>query len=77
MDENKKYYCTNCHTIQGYSQLNKCVICKGQCELITIDEKIISEWTLGIEPVKVIKIPRTGDRVSKGPRIIYFWKFSA
>ncbi|OQB20381.1 MAG: hypothetical protein BWY11_02451 [Firmicutes bacterium ADurb.Bin182] len=40
-----------------------------------IDEKIISEWTLGIEPEKVVKIPRTGDRVSKGPRIIYFWKF--
>lgn len=40
-----------------------------------IDEKIIAEWTLNIEPVKVIKIPRTGDRVSKGPRIIYFWKF--
>jgi len=40
-----------------------------------IDEKIISEWTLNIEPVKTIKIPRTGDKVSKGPRIIYFWKF--
>jgi hypothetical protein len=40
-----------------------------------IDEKIIAQWTLNVEPVKVIKIPRTGDRVSKGPRIIYFWKF--
>ena len=40
-----------------------------------IDEKIIADWTLNVEPVKVIKIPRTGDRVSKGPRIIYFWKF--
>ena len=40
-----------------------------------IDEKIISEWTLGIEPEKVIRIPRTGEKVSKGPRIIYFWKF--
>jgi hypothetical protein len=40
-----------------------------------IDEKIISEWTLNVEPIKVVKIPRTGDRVSKGPRIIYFWKF--
>ncbi|HCQ89299.1 MAG TPA: hypothetical protein DIU45_05575 [Clostridium sp.] len=39
-----------------------------------IDEKIISEWTLNVNPKKVIKIPRTGDRVSKGPRIIYFWK---
>lgn len=40
-----------------------------------IDEKIISEWTLNVKPKKIIKIPRTGDRVSKGPRIIYFWKF--
>lgn len=40
-----------------------------------IDEKIISDWTLGVDPVKVIKIPRTGEKVSKGPRIIYFWKF--
>ena len=23
----------------------------------------------------VIKIPRSGDRISKGPRKIYFWKF--
>lgn len=40
-----------------------------------IDEKIISEWTLNIQPIKIIKIPRTGEKVSKGPRIIYFWKF--
>lgn len=40
-----------------------------------IDEKVISEWTLNIKPCKIIKIPRTGDKVSKGPRIIYFWKF--
>jgi len=40
-----------------------------------IDERIISEWTLNEEPAKIIKIPRTGDKVSKGPRIIYFWKF--
>jgi hypothetical protein len=40
-----------------------------------IDEKIISEWTLNVEPIKIFKIARTGDRVSKGPRIIYFWKF--
>ncbi|GEM_PF-4054173 len=31
-----------------------------------IDEKIISEWTLNVKPRKIIKIPRTGDRVSKG-----------
>lgn len=41
-----------------------------------IDEKIISDWTLNVEPIKVIKIPRTGERVSKGPRIIYFWNFN-
>jgi hypothetical protein len=40
-----------------------------------IDEKIIADWTLGVEPIKVIKIPRTGEKISKGPRIIYFWKF--
>lgn len=40
-----------------------------------IDEDIISGWTLGIKPDKVINIPRTGEKVSKGPRIIYFWKF--
>lgn len=40
-----------------------------------INEEIISEWTLNIKPIKVVQIPRTGDRVSKGPRIIYFWKF--
>lgn len=41
-----------------------------------IDKDVISGWTLGIKPEKTIKIPRTGERVSKGPRIIYFWKFS-
>lgn len=40
-----------------------------------IDERIIADWTLHIEPEKVIHIPRTGERVSKGPRIIYFWRF--
>lgn len=40
-----------------------------------IDEKIIGNWTLNIKPEKIIKIPRTGPEVSKGPRIIYFWKF--
>lgn len=40
-----------------------------------IDERIIADWTLGVEPVSIIKIPRTGEKVSKGPRIIYFWKF--
>jgi len=40
-----------------------------------IDEAIIAGWTLNKKPEKIIHIPRTGDRVSKGPRVIYFWKF--
>lgn len=40
-----------------------------------IDEELISDWTLNVKPEKIIKIPRTGSEVSKGPRIIYFWKF--
>ena len=30
-----------------------------------IDEGIISSWTLNIEPIKVVRIPRTGEKVSK------------
>lgn len=40
-----------------------------------IDEELIGDWTLNIPPVEIIKIPRTGPEVSKGPRIIYFWRF--
>ena len=40
-----------------------------------IDEELIADWTFNLKPEKVIKIARTGDRVSKGPRIIYYWKF--
>lgn len=40
-----------------------------------IDEELIGDWTLNIQPEKIIKIPRTGPEVSKGPRLIYFWKF--
>jgi hypothetical protein len=40
-----------------------------------IDEELIGDWTLNIKPEKIIKIPRTGQEISKGPRIIYFWKF--
>lgn len=40
-----------------------------------LDEELIGDWTLNIKPEKIIKIPRTGPEVSKGPRIIYFWKF--
>ncbi len=38
-----------------------------------IDMEIIEDWTMGIKPDKVIKIPRTGERTSKGPRLIYYW----
>jgi len=41
-----------------------------------INEELIGDWTLNIKPEKIIKIPRTGPEVSKGPRIIYFWKFN-
>ena len=40
-----------------------------------IDEELIADWTLGFEPVKKIVIKRTGEKVSKGPRLIYFWQF--
>jgi hypothetical protein len=40
-----------------------------------IDEALIADWTLNIPPKEVIKIPRTGEKVSKGPRIIYYWEF--
>jgi hypothetical protein len=40
-----------------------------------IDEELIADWTLNIKPEQVVRIVRTGDRVSKGPRIIYYWKF--
>ncbi len=40
-----------------------------------IDKDLIEDWTLQIKPVKIIEIPRTGPEFSKGPRLIYFWKF--
>lgn len=40
-----------------------------------IDQELIGDWTLNIKPEKIIEIPRTGDEFSKGPRVIYFWKF--
>lgn len=39
-----------------------------------IDEEVINDWTMGIKPDRIIRIPRTGERTSKGPRIIYLWK---
>ena len=40
-----------------------------------IDEALIADWTLNFKPEEVVKIQRTGEKVSKGPRIIYYWKF--
>jgi len=40
-----------------------------------IDEELINDWTLNVTPEKVVKIPRTGNEVIQGPRIIYFWRF--
>lgn len=40
-----------------------------------IDLDLINDWTLHIEPTKVIKIPRTGPAFNQGPRMIYFWAF--
>ena len=40
-----------------------------------IDEELIADWTLQIKPIEVVRIARTGEKVSKGPRIIYFWQF--
>jgi len=40
-----------------------------------IDRQLIDDWTLNVEPQKVIEIPRTGSAFSKGPRLIYYWEF--
>jgi len=40
-----------------------------------IDEDLIGDWTLNVKPERVIKVNRAGLRISKGPRIIYFWRF--
>lgn len=49
---------------------------KWDCpEYHMIDEEIIEEWSLHQKPEKIIYIPRTGDRLPKGPRIIFFWKY--
>ncbi len=41
-----------------------------------IDEEVIADWTMNLKPDKVISIPRTGKRASKGPRIIYYWNLA-
>lgn len=40
-----------------------------------IDRELIEDWTFNVKPEKIIEIPRTGSEFSKGPRIIYFWRF--
>lgn len=41
-----------------------------------IDEELIADWTLNLEPKEMVRIARTGSKVSKGPRIIYYWEFA-
>jgi hypothetical protein len=40
-----------------------------------IDKELIGDWTLRVKPERVIEIPRTSEKASRGPRLIYFWKF--
>jgi hypothetical protein len=40
-----------------------------------IDRELIGDWTLNVKPERVIEIPRTAPKVSRGPRLIYFWRF--
>jgi hypothetical protein len=37
-------------------------------------KKIIG-WASGLKPDNTIYIPRAGEKISKGPGIIYMWKF--
>ena len=41
----------------------------------SIDEELIADWTLNVQPKHITRIERTGPEVSKGPRIIYYWQF--
>ena len=40
-----------------------------------IDRDLINDWTLNVPPVRVVEIARTGEHVTKGPRLVYFWQF--
>jgi hypothetical protein len=40
-----------------------------------IDKELIGDWTLNVPPRKVIEIERTSPKVSRGPRLIYYWEF--
>jgi hypothetical protein len=41
----------------------------------SLDKELIEDWTLGGRPEKIVEIARTGPEFSKGPRVIYFWRF--
>jgi len=40
-----------------------------------IDKELIADWTLNVKPQRIVEVPRTGEEVSKGPRLIYLWSF--
>ena len=41
-----------------------------------IDRELIGDWTLGVEPEAIAEVPRSGERLTQGPKIVYFWRFS-
>jgi hypothetical protein len=40
-----------------------------------IDEQLIGDWTLNIEPREIVRVMKTGEKVSQEARIIYYWVF--
>ena len=40
-----------------------------------IDRELVADWTLGVEPCRVVEIPRVGKEFAQGPRLVYYWKF--
>ncbi len=40
-----------------------------------IDKDLVADWTLRIEPSKIVEIPRVGNKFAQGPRLVYYWKF--
>ncbi len=41
-----------------------------------IDKELIGDWTLNLPPERIREIPRTAPKVSRGPRLIYWWRFA-
>ncbi len=41
-----------------------------------IDKELISDWTLNIKPEKIVTVRRTAMDISRGRRLIYFWRFN-